>query len=134
MRNIIPVCTAFLMFTAFSTHAASDVDPGSDKFPSANASASFAGGEVKLAEYIQEHFNYPEIARQYGIEGEVKISFFVLADGSLHGARIVKGINAVCDQAALKAISAMPKWTPARKDGKPMASKNHLTLRFSLEN
>lgn len=48
---------------------------------------SFSGGEQARMKYLQENIEYPQIARQSGIEGTVFVTFVVEKDGWLTGVR-----------------------------------------------
>ncbi|MCK7524737.1 MAG: energy transducer TonB [Ignavibacteriales bacterium] len=50
---------------------------------------------------IQEKIVYPEIAKRAGVEGKVYVLAFVDESGTVTDAKIIKGIGAGCDEAAL---------------------------------
>ncbi len=129
MKNIIIIFAAVMTFFATTVNATTT----NNDHPSPVIPAIFKGGEAAFENYIQENLVYPECAREKAVEGEVTISFFVLADGSIHGARVVKGIDEKCDQVALDVITNMPKWLPAQQGSKAMASKNYVKVNFQLE-
>lgn len=132
MKNIISFCTVLMIFFSVSATAANG--PGKDNDGTKVVKeANFTGGDTELTAYIQENLVYPTCAREQSLEGEVVISFFVLRDGSIHGARVVQGFDEVCDAKALEVVKEMPNWTPATANGKPAASKKYLTIKFELE-
>ena len=100
---------------------------------STNTAASFIGGEVALSEYIANNLKYPKKARKKKIEGTVVVIFIVTANGSITGAKIVRGIGGGCDLEALRIVSSMPKWTPAIKNGIPAMSTYSLPINFKLQ-
>lgn len=132
MKNIISFCTVLMMFLAFTANAANGPENGPDK-PVVIQKASFKGSTTALQSYLKDNLKYPALARENAMEGDVTISFFILADGTVHGARVEEGLNNICNAAALDVIKNMPKWTPATRNGKPVPSKYKLTVNYSLD-
>lgn len=132
MKNIISLCTVLMMFLAFTANANNDPKNDPDK-PVVTQRASFKGGQAELANYLKKNLEYPILARENALEGDVTISFFIQADGSIHGAQIVDGFNSLCDAAALDVIKNMPKWAPATRNGRAVPSKYKLTVNYSLD-
>lgn len=133
MKNIISFLTVSMMFFSFHAQAANIVNDKDNDDPKGVTEASFEQGELDLDNYFKDNLVYPTAARINDIEGEVTLSFFVLQDGTVHGARVVEGIDKMCDKAALEAVESMPKWKPAQRNGKAMASKKYIKVNFSLE-
>jgi TonB family protein len=63
---------------------------------------------------IQSKINYPEIAKRAGIEGKVFVQAFIDENGNVTEAKIIKGIGAGCDEAALDAVKGT-KFTPGKQ-------------------
>lgn len=79
---------------------------------------TFPGGSLELIEYIARHLKYPKKAKDKGIHGRVIVSFIIDCDGSISGAKIVRGLNPECDNAVIQLINGMPRWIPGQKNGK----------------
>ncbi len=47
--------------------------------------------------------------------------------------KIVKGLSDECDNAALVAVSKVKKWNPGSHDGKPVAVRFVLPIKFKLD-
>jgi len=88
----------------------------------------FADWEV----YLKDKIVYPQLAREYAIEGTVKIMVYVSEKGEVSKARILKGLGFGCDEAALKLVYEMPLWTPASNYGIPVKGKKILDITFKL--
>ncbi|MCB9297944.1 MAG: TonB family protein [Lewinellaceae bacterium] len=86
----------------------------------------------KLVEFMINNLKYPEAARAAKVEGNVLVQFTIAKDGAVQGAEVLKGIGYGCDEAALAVVQAMPDWTPAMKNGEPVALKMTLPFTFSL--
>ena len=82
----------------------------------------FPGDKEK---WIAEHIQIPDAIKSKGSMGRVIVSVVVNEDGSVSGARLRQGINKELNDEALRVVSSMPRWKPAKKDGKPV---KYLTL------
>ncbi|MEJ0032017.1 MAG: energy transducer TonB [Bacteroidota bacterium] len=54
-------------------------------------------------------------------------------DGTMSDYKIVKGLSDECDNAALVAVSKVKKWNPGSHDGKPVAVRFVLPIKFKLD-
>ena len=81
---------------------------------------------------IQSKIKYPEKAKQMGVEGKVYIVAYVDETGNVTDAKIIKGIGAGCDQAAIDAIK-QTKFTPGKQKGKPVKVQVSIPIIFKLE-
>ena len=69
-------------------------------------------GEICVKRYIV----YPMKEREEGIEGTVYVDFNIEKDGTMDSIRIIKGVEAGLDSAALNAVKSMPKkWVPLKE-------------------
>ena len=75
----------------------------------------FPGDKEK---WIAEHIQLPDAMKNKGALGRVIVWFVVNEDGSVSGARLRQGINKELNDEALRVVSSMPRWKPAKKDGK----------------
>jgi TonB family protein len=73
---------------------------------------------------------YPDLAREAGIEGTVVVQVLVGADGRVKGDRVVKSIPAL-DAAAVAAVEQW-KFRPATSGGQRVAVWVAVPVRFSL--
>ncbi len=77
--------------------------------------------------------NYPEIAREAGIEGKVTITAFIGKDGQVEKAIILKGLPKTgLDDAAMTAV-LQSRFTPAMQMGKPVPVKMNIPIIFRLK-
>ena len=99
---------------------------------STNTTAVFIGGDAALSEYLANNLKYPKKARKKKIEGTVVVTFVVNINGRTKGAIVTQSLNKDCDAEALRLVNAMPKWTPATKNGSPAMSAHSLPIKFKL--
>ena len=81
---------------------------------------------------IYKHITYPDMARRAGVEGMVVLEFVVDERGDVSDARIIKGVGAGLDEAALEAVNKV-KFTPGRQRGKAVKVRMTLPITFKLK-
>ncbi len=94
----------------------------------------FPGGANELMKYLSENIKYPQSAIDNKVEGRVFVSFVIEKDGTVTNAEVMRGIDKDCDAEALRVISSMPKWTPARNKGENVRAKFTVPVIFKLNN
>ncbi|MFY8020641.1 MAG: energy transducer TonB [Bacteroidia bacterium] len=94
----------------------------------------FPGGIDAMQNYIQKNLSYPKWAIENGVKGKVILSFVVMPDGSIDFTEIERGIGFGCDEEALRVLREMPKWSPGIQNGKKVAVKLILPIRFDHSN
>jgi protein TonB len=92
---------------------------------------SFKGGGLdKFRDWVTKRTNYPQEAYDRKIRGTVLMTFIVEKDGSVSNVTVVKGVDPLLDNEALKAISESPKWTPGLQRGEPARVRFLIPLNF----
>lgn len=94
----------------------------------------FEGGEAEMYKFLKENLEYPQIAKETGIQGVVYTTFVVEKDGSISNIKLLRGIGGGCDEEALRVISLMPKWTPGLQRMKPVRVAFNMPISFKLGN
>lgn len=93
----------------------------------------FEGGEAAMMKFLGKNMRYPEDAQKDSVEGLVVIGFVVGADGSLGDAKILKRLSPSTDAEALRVVKLMDgKWQPGTQDGKAVAVKYTMPIRYAL--
>ena len=88
----------------------------------------------ELDVYLQKNIVYPQMCRDMGIEGTVYVQFIVDTKGDYRDVEVVKGPNAALNAEALRVMSKMPKWTPAKdEDGTLVDYIMRKPIRFTLK-
>jgi len=96
-------------------------------------SPSFPGGEEARIRFLQENIEYPQMARESGIQGTVYMTFVVEPSGSVSAVRVLRGIGGGCDEEAIRVIQKMPKWNPGKQRGKPVRVQFTMPIKFTLQ-
>lgn len=81
------------------------------------------------AYYLQ--IQYPEAARQEGIEGRLRLQFVVNSDGSPEHIEVVEPLHPLTDTAAVRALRSV-RFRPALNGGEPIPVWMSLPVRFRL--
>lgn len=92
----------------------------------------YPGGDDARIKYLAKNLKYPEEARKEGIEGKVFVTFVVEKDGSITGAKILKGIGGGCDEETIRVIENMPNWEPGKQRGKTVRVRFNMPIIFKL--
>jgi len=94
---------------------------------------SFPGGEAALYEYLARSLEYPNQAKEAGIQGRVFLTFVVERDGSITDVKVLRGIGGGCDEEAIRVVKNMPGWTPGKQRGLPVRVQFNLPIKFTLQ-
>lgn len=92
--------------------------------------AQFPGGEKACFRWIQEHIKYPESCCVNIPQGRVIVSFIVEKDGTIDSISVKKSPDPLLSKEAIRVVSEMPKWKPARWNGKVIRSQFFLPIIF----
>lgn len=80
---------------------------------------------------LKEEIQYPESARNAGIEGRVFIEFIVNEEGTVTDPQVTKGVHEALDEAALAAVKGL-NCEPGRVRGEAVKTKMALPVTFAL--
>ncbi|MBO6515156.1 MAG: TonB family protein [Bacteroidia bacterium] len=97
--------------------------------------AKFPGGDAAMDRFIDDNIVIPDIAYEEAESGTVLVGFTVEKNGQLTNIRILskRKIGYGVEEAAIKVIKKMPRWTPALQRDKParMAFTKPIRLNFN---
>jgi len=74
---------------------------------------------------------YPEVAKEAGIEGRVIVQFIVDKDGAVTNPTVAQGVHEQLNEAALEAVKQQA-FSPGRQDGEPVKVQMSLPVTFRL--
>lgn len=101
--------------------------------PSVNSLPQFNGGGQALRYFVRKTMQYPQEAKAAGIGGAVTVEFLILANGRVGNPSTVGNVIGYgLEEEAMRIVEKMPKWIPARLDGKAVTSKHQVVIRFEL--
>jgi len=93
----------------------------------------FPGGDAALIQYVAEHTKYPVIAQENGIEGTVYIRFVVTRSGEVGQATVMRAVDPLLEEEALRVVKTLPKWTPGKNNGNPVNVWFIIPVKFKLQ-
>jgi protein TonB len=82
-------------------------------------------------ESIYKHITYPDMARKAGVSGKVYVLIYVNESGGVDQVKVVKGIGAGCDEAAIEGVKAS-RFIPGKNNGAPVKVKLSLPIIFKF--
>lgn len=99
-------------------------------FDVAEEMPQFKGGDTAMMDYIKKNVVYPTEAKEKGIQGRVACTFTVERDGTVSDIKVVRSVDPLLDQEAIRLIQSMPKWKPGKQGGKPVRVKFTMPVTF----
>ncbi len=76
----------------------------------------FQGGDANdFSKWVNAHLEYPEIAKENGVQGKVFLQFTVGTDGKVSNVKVVRGVDPSLDKEAARVVASSPKWTPGKQ-------------------
>ncbi len=105
-----------------------DTKQGGEVFWVVEDLAHFPGGKPALKRYLEDHVSYPDGAREGKME--ILVQFTVKSDGSVADVKVVKESIRQMDREAIRLVSEMPDWIPARQRDKPVSSQYIIPVVF----
>lgn len=77
---------------------------------------SFNGGDAnEFSKWVNSKLQYPEIAKENGVQGRVTLQFTVNPDGTVSNVKVLRGVDASLDKEAVRVVSMSPKWKPGKQ-------------------
>ncbi|HKJ70016.1 MAG TPA: M56 family metallopeptidase, partial [bacterium] len=82
---------------------------------------------------VREHLNYPESAKEQGIQGTVILQIYITKQGKVTRAKITRGATDALNEAAIQALMKT-EWKPAILYGDPVDVWYSVPIVFRLQN
>lgn len=94
--------------------------------------AEFPGGMGKMKPFLAENVKYPQEALEELRGGKVYVRFIVDKEGEISDVTVIRKSPDCpeCDAEAKRVIRRMPKWTPGKKNGKPVKTYFNIPVSF----
>lgn len=105
--------------------------PSLSEFP--DKDAEFPGGNEAMFEFIRTNVWYPIDAIEKKIQGVVQVTFVVESDGTISHLAVSNGVHELLDLEAIRLVLTMPNWIAAEIDGRKVATRCRLPIRFRLD-
>jgi len=92
----------------------------------------FPGGDKALLEFIGKNLKYPQEAMDNNIAGRVYIQFVVQSDGSVGRIQVLKGVDPLIDNEAVRVVGLLPKMKPGKQNGVPVPVWYSVPVTFQI--
>ena len=90
----------------------------------------FPEGQVEMYKWVCHVIKYPKDCMNEGKSGTVRLQFIVEKDGSISQPRILSSSDPRFEAEALRVLSLMPRWKPARQQGRTVRCSFVLPITF----
>jgi TonB family protein len=92
----------------------------------------FPGGEQALLNFISKNTRYPTEALKQKIQGRVILRFVVSSTGKVEKPEVIRSLDSLCDEEALRVVKSIPDFIPGKQNGEPVAVWYVLPIAFRL--
>jgi TonB family protein len=93
----------------------------------------FPGGKMELLEFISKHLKYPVRAKDIDLQGQVICRIIVSKTGKVEKCEVVRSLDRVCDNEALRVLKTLPRFIPGKLKGKNVNVWYTIPVTFTLE-
>lgn len=94
---------------------------------------TFNGGDANdFSKWVNEHIEYPQAAVEQNIAGRVILSFTVDKEGQVKDVKVLKGVNELLDNEAVRVVASSPKWEAGNQNGIPVSVNYTFPVIFKL--
>ena len=96
--------------------------------------AEFPGGMAALRQFLADNLKYPERPMKDSVEGKCYVKLLITDKGAIQSAKVFKSTTDYpeFDKEALRIMYLMPKWKPAKVNGKDVSSYYRIPVSFRL--
>ncbi len=93
---------------------------------------SFPGGVDEMNKFIRNNLRYPVTAQEAGTQGQILVSFIVKSTGEISNISIIEKADPALNKEAVRVVKSMPKWIPAKLNGKDVDASYAIPIIFKL--
>ncbi|MCT4637296.1 MAG: energy transducer TonB [Bacteroidales bacterium] len=110
-------------------------EPDDDNFYiAADKMPTFKGGDLAdFRNWVQKRLRYPTIAQEEGIQGKVYIEFIVDKTGKVTNVKVLRGVDPLIDNEAVRVVKSSPRWTPGEQRTRKVNVKFSIPILFRLQ-
>ena len=140
MKRIVTLFTTLFLFSLLKAQTAPpppaktvmtvDVD---STFAKVEIESEFPGGAAAWGTYLSQNLHYPKKAIRKNIQGTVVVQFIVGKDGKVSDVLVIRSVDPLLDEEAMRLIKNSPNWTPAVQHGKTVKSYKKQPIVFMLQ-
>ena len=91
-------------------------------------------GEIAFLKHIIDNINYPTIAAENGIAGEVIASYVINETGKIEGVEVEVSVDPSLAKEVSRCLEKSPDWIPGKQNGKNVSVQCYMFAKFKLQN
>jgi protein TonB len=91
----------------------------------------FPGGSDEINKFISANLRYPKEVMKRGISGLVLLRCTIGVNGYIEQVDVIRSVDPLLDEEAVRVIKSMPRWIPGYVDGKPVRVRYQIPIDFS---
>jgi protein TonB len=111
----------------------SEIVEDTKPFLNVEESATFEGGDLNtFRKWVAEHIVYPDVAAGNLLDGKVILQFVVGKKGNVEDVKVLRGVDPLLDQEAVRVLQSSPAWKPGRQGGRDVRQQFSLPITFKL--
>lgn len=85
-----------------------------------------------LTKWVYHYQKYPSQAVKNGIQGRVMVSFVIDKSGEVRDVKVIRSVDPLLDDEAVRIVTASPKWRPGRVKGQKVNVELTIPIEFKL--
>lgn len=85
-----------------------------------------------LTKWVYHYQKYPSQAVKNGIQGRVMVSFVIDKSGEVRDVKVIRSVDPLLDDEAVRIVTASPKWRPGRVKGQKVNVELTIPVEFKL--
>ena len=103
-------------------------------FAAVEVKPAFEGGDAnEFSKWVNGQIVYPQDAVDQKIEGKVILQFTVNKLGEVKDVKVVRGVNELLDNEAVRVVESSPKWEPGNQNGIPVSVNYTFPVIFRIQ-
>lgn len=93
-----------------------EVEEETIPFVAVEQKPSFQGGDANdFSRWVNARLQYPEIAKENGVDGTVYLQFTIGSDGRMQDVKVLRSPDESLAREAVRVVTSSPKWEPGRQ-------------------
>jgi len=92
----------------------------------------FGDNDLAFRKFIVDNLKYPDEAAKAGIKGTVYVQFTITKDGDLVDPKVIRSVNKLLDEEAIRVVKLSPKWIPGKQRGQNVNVQYTMPVIFML--
>lgn len=135
MKTILIIALTLSSLMSFAQNKSTKMPPDTSKsrqmnFEVKTTEAVFKGGLDSISNYVIANIDFPDAALIDQLDGKIKASFNITAEGKVKNVRILSGVGYGIDEQVVKLLQNL-EYKPAEVQGTPYESQQILTIPVS---